>query len=102
MTATIEEAPPPNVNVNTKNKPPEPTMERLFQVLTENIQKHGAGAQKRIVAHIRAVTGKNLALPVFYNSAAIPEPDKRAIIKTCINALLKQDYSRLQGQVGNG
>lgn len=73
-----------------------------YEKLCEWTRKRGDDAQKRIMAHIRARTGKNLALPLFHRDPSITDDQKKALYKECIAALVNGNYTNLQGAVGHG
>jgi hypothetical protein len=78
------------------------TPQRAFEILCTQLSKKGADAQKKIMAHLRAVTGKPMALPVYHNDKTITDEDKLGLYKLCVKALLSNNYSELQGQVAQG
>lgn len=78
----------------------EPTLERAYEILASQLKKKPDG-QKKIMAHLRSVTGKSIALPLYHNDQSIAEDTKKALYKLFVKALLNNDYSHLQGQ-GSG
>lgn len=87
-------------------KPP-PEIEKQFAWLTSAIQRVGNDAQMRVSAHLRTVTsGRHFLLPNYHSDPLISNDDKSALYKNVFTALVavkgKPDWSRLDGQPGNG
>ncbi|EEF63355.1 AAA family ATPase [Pedosphaera parvula] len=61
-----------------------------------------ADVQKKVMAHLRAVTGLTIALPVFHNNADFSDDDKIAFYKDCVSAIVHREWHKLKGQVGVG
>ncbi len=80
----------------------EVTCQRGFEMLCEWMKKRGPESQLRVNAHVRAVMGRSMPVPVYHNDASIPEADKLALYKLCVGAVVQGDYSKLQGQSGVG
>jgi len=84
-----------------------PGVERQFDWLTSAIKKVGSEAQMRVASHLRTVTsGKHFLLVNYHADPLICNEDKSALYKQVFNALCadngKPDWSKLDGQAGNG
>lgn len=78
------------------------TPQRGFEILVGKLKDAGPDGQKRIAAHIRSVTGRPMALPVYHNDPAINDADKLRCYSICVRAIMEKNWSLLQGQVANG
>src|SRR5687768_10416733 len=76
--------------------------DKTFKVLCDIMLKRGPEAQKRVVAHNRAVTGRNANPANYHADTTISDEDKAALYILCGQALVKKDYSALQGQLATG
>lgn len=72
----------------------------LFKQLTDRLKSKPADVQQRILAHIRETTGHS-TLPAFVNNGCTEET-KVQVLKDCLLAILRNDYSNLKGEVPNG
>jgi AAA domain (dynein-related subfamily) len=103
--------------MTTETKPeqtPAKGFEILCRLLAPNIRagmsdmertletKSKGDTQKRVMAHIRAVTGLTIALPVYHNNPDFTDADKMALYRECIEAIVKKNWALLKGQVGVG
>ena len=84
-----------------------PSVERQYEWLKSAIKKVGSEAQMRVASHLRAVTGgRYYLLPNYHDDKLISIEDKSALYKKVFNALCadngKPDWSKLDGQAGNG
>jgi cobaltochelatase CobS len=61
-----------------------------------------ADVQKKVMAHLRAVTGLTIALPVYHNNVDFSDEDKIAFYKECVSAIVHREWHKLKGQVGVG
>jgi len=77
----------------------EVTLDRGFQILCEQLKKHGVDAQRRVMNHLQAVTGRTIPLPVYHSDSSIPDNQKLELYKLCVRAVMSKDYSILSGQV---
>jgi hypothetical protein len=89
-----------------ETKPP-PDVERQFQWLTSAIKRVGNEAPLRVATHLRTATnGRHYLLPNYHSDPLISNDDKSALYKLVFSALVAQkgkpDWSRLEGQSGNG
>jgi len=83
-------------------KPGEPTLERAFHLMAEQINKRGQVVQRIVMAHVRAKTGKNLVLPLLHKDPAFTEDFKKALYLEITKAVVSGDYSKLAGDVAQG
>ena len=86
----------------TTENPVQSTTQKGFDILVSLVNKGGSDVQRRVQAHIRATTGRNMALPMYHNDPAITETDKLALYRTCVRAIRDSDYSTLLGKVASG
>jgi hypothetical protein len=82
--------------------PPQVSIDRGFELLCSWLQKRGPEAQKRIMAHVRAATGRATPLPTFHNDRTVDEATKRALYQDCVKALVEDDYKKLKGGIAAG
>lgn len=73
-----------------------------YKLLCEHLQKRGADAQRRIMAHLRAVVGRSTPLPNYHSDATVSVADKAKLYTECVKALAMKDYTALKGQVADG
>lgn len=74
----------------------------MFTELCGLIKAAGGDAHKKVAAHLRSVTGRSIALPVYNNDKTIPESEKASLYHECIEALKAGDLSKLKGKTGEG
>jgi hypothetical protein len=84
-----------------------PEVEKQYEWLNSAIKRVGNGAQMRVAAHLRSVTsGRHYLLPNYHADTLISNDDKSALYKQVFTALCadngKPDWSKLEGQAGNG
>lgn len=70
------------------------THEQGFKVICGLLEKDPE-AQKRVQAHLRAITGKHTLLPVYHGDKSINATDKLKFYALCANAITKKDWSLL-------
>lgn len=59
--------------------------------------------QKRVTAHLRAITdGKLITIAMYHVAASIPQADKWNLYTQLASALFSNDWSQLQGRLGAG
>lgn len=92
---TDQSNPPPGL----KDRANDPAF--LFKELNSRIRLCSTpDAQQRITAHVRAVTQHN-NLVAFINNGSTPA-EKAEVLKVCLRAVLKNDFSELKGEVPSG
>ena len=73
-----------------------PTVDEAYSTLCKLLNKEPRDAQRKVVDHIRAVTGKPMiSLPVYHQSDA-SEPDKLKMYQECGLAVLTKNYNNLR------
>jgi hypothetical protein len=82
----------------TDTKAPAMTLERAFDHVCTWLKKRGPDAQKRVMAHLRAVTGRSRPLPGYHADQSIPEEEKKEQYRLILRAIIDNNYSILQGQ----
>lgn len=74
-----------------------------FAELCEAMQAKGGDCQKKILAHVRSVTGRpSLMLHALSSDAKMDSTVKTALYAQCLQAVWSGDYSKLQGQLAQG
>lgn len=72
----------------------------LFRELSERLRSKPPEVSQRVVAHLRAKTNHQ-TLPSYHNNGA-SEQDKVDTYLELLKALLKDDWTQLQGQIASG
>jgi cobaltochelatase CobS len=78
------------------------TAQELFDELCKLTREVGGDTHKKIAAHLRAVTGKAIALAVYHHDRSITDGDKVKLYNECIAAIKAKDFSGLAGKIGAG
>jgi hypothetical protein len=76
-------------------------VDKAFKTLTSLLRSKGPDVQKRIMAHVRAVSGK-ATLPNYHGDETISAADKFNTYRECAAAILSGNYDTLQGEVAQG
>jgi hypothetical protein len=84
-----------NIPADAKDNP-----EFLFQALAAKLSSSSAEVKQRITAHVREVSGHS-TLPSFHNNGST-DAEKCAVYRTCIKAVITNDYSALKGSIPAG
>ena len=71
-------------------------------LLTIHLPKRGMEGQRRAMNHLRAVTGRSLAIANYSNSGDYTNDQKIEVFRDLAKALASGDYSKLKGQIANG
>src|SRR5262245_43891 len=89
-------------DANTPPKPGEPTLDRAFQLLANQLNKRGPSVQRTVMAHVRAVTGRNIPLPLLHKDESFTEQWKKQLYKLLVTAVVTGNYANLQGDIAQG